>query len=78
MWDFLQYTSREQAFNGLFRGSLKVTRAGAGESVEAGVWASRTALRIRCKLFLEYLGISVAATGATALGDFAHGGPLAV
>ena len=44
-------------------------RTGAG----AGTWASRTVLRIRCKLSSEYLGIPSVAAGALATGGFVEG-----
>ena len=56
-------------------------RAGTGIGARTGVrtgtgaQASRTALRILCKLSLEYLGTLVAATGASAMGGFAPEGP---
>ena len=53
--------SEKRAFNGLFRSSLEVTRAGAG--MKAGAQASRTVLKIYCKSSLEYLGTLVAAVG---------------
>ena len=68
MWDFLQYTSEERIFSGLFWSFSEVTGAGAG--AEVGAWASKTALRIHCKLFLEYLETLVAATE-----DFGPGSP---
>ena len=58
MWDFPQFTSGERAFNGLYRGFLEAAEAGAG--VGAGVQASKIALRIRYKSFLEYWRTSVA------------------
>ena len=65
MWDFSQYTSREWAFNGLFRGSLEVAKAGAGArtgtkvgaKAEIGTRIFKIALRICCKLSLKYFGI---------------------
>ena len=50
--------------------SSELTRAGAGIKMRVGIWASRIALKICCKSFLEYLGISVAVIGATMTGDF--------
>ena len=44
--------------------------AGAGARAETGAQASRTALKIYCKSFLEYLGISIAVAGAIAMGSF--------
>ena len=73
MWDFPQYTSGKRAFNGLSRGFSEVAgagagaeaRAGAGAGAEAGAGAraSKTVLRICCKLSLEYWGTSVAVVG---------------
>ena len=57
--------SRERAFKGFFRGSSEMARAEAGAGV--GVQAFKTVLRIRCKLFLIYLGISVIAAGPKSL-----------
>ena len=79
MWEFPQYTSRKRAFNGLSWGFSKAAGAGAGAGagaragveVGAGARASRIALRIRCKSFLEYLEILV-----VAMGDFGPGSPL--
>ena len=62
MWDFPRYTSREQAFS-FSRGVLETAGAGAGAR------ASRTALKIRCKSFSEYLGVLVS------VGDFGLGSP---
>ena len=61
MWDFSQYTSREQAFNGFFQGSLNAAKAEARARI--GAQAFKTALKIHYKLFLEYLKTSVAAVG---------------
>ena len=52
MWDFLQYTSREQTFNGLSWGFLEAAKAGAGVRVRAQV--SKTALKIRYKSFSSW------------------------
>ena len=49
-------------------------RAGAG--VGAGVQASKTALRIHCKLSSEYLEILVAVAGALATRDFVSKGSI--
>ena len=48
--------SGEQAFS-FFLGTSEATRA------EAGAWASRTALKIRCKLSSEYLETLIATAG---------------
>lgn len=61
MWDFSQCTSGEQAFKSLSWGSLDV--AGAKIRVGARVQISRIALRIRSKLFLVFLEISIAIVG---------------
>ena len=66
MWDFPRYTSREQAFS-FSRGVLETAGAGAGAR------ASRTALKIRCKSFSEYLGMLVAAEGELARGFHPEG-----
>ena len=81
MWDFLRYTSKEQAFSfaraasitmevgagvGARAGTGAGTGAGARTGAGAGSWASRTVLRICCKSFSEYLGILLAVTGALA------------
>ena len=71
MWDFLQYTSRERAFNSLSWGSLEVVEVEA----EAGVWVSKTVLRIRCKSSLEYLGALIVVAETTAIGVFALENP---
>ena len=81
MWNFPRYTSRERAFSflrdalatmgakaGVGAGAKTGTRARMG--AEAGTRASRTVLKIRCKSFLEYLGILVAAAGALATKGF--------
>ena len=73
MWDFLQYTSGEYAFS-FSQSSLEMTGAGVG--VDIGVQASKTALRIFCKLSLEYLEILVAEIGTLATGDFIFEGPV--
>ena len=49
--------------------------AGAGAGTEAGVQASKTALRICCKISLEYLGTLVAVARASAIGSFVFEGP---
>ena len=60
---------------------METTGARAGAEAEAetrtGVktQASRTVLRILCKISLEYLGIFVAASGATVMGGFVLKGP---
>ena len=59
MWDFPQYTSKEQAFSGLFRSSLEAVGAGT----RAKAWASKTALKICCKSFSKYLRTLVAVAG---------------
>ena len=70
MWDFPQYTSGERAFS-LSQGTSETI--GAGTGVGAGARVSRTVLKIRCKLFSEYLGTSLAET--TVMGGFAPEGP---
>ena len=67
MWDFSLYMFRERAFS-LFWGILET--AGAKTGVEAGAQVSRIVLKILCKSSSEYLGILVAASGATAMEDF--------
>ena len=59
MWDFLQYKSRKQDFNGFFQSSSEVVKAGV--EVRMGVWAFRTALKICYKSFSEYLETLVVA-----------------
>ena len=54
--------SGEQAFSSSW--SISET-TGAGTEARAGARVSRIVLRIRCKLFLEYLKTSVARTTAT-------------
>ena len=54
MWDFPQYTSGERAFS-FFQG---VSETVGGR---ARAQTSKTALRIYCKSFLEYLGVLVSA-----------------
>ena len=54
MWDILQYTPGEWAFN-FSQGSAKVTRVEVQIGAGIRVWASKTALNIRCKSYLEYL-----------------------
>ena len=61
MWDFPQYTSRQQGFSSLSQGFLEVAGAAARAGVGARTQVSKTALNIRCKLSLEYLQILVAA-----------------
>ena len=61
MWDFPQFTFGERAFSSLSWGFLEAAKAGAG--ARAGAQASKTTLKIRCKLSSEYLGILVAAAG---------------
>ena len=60
MWDFLRYISGERIFN-FFQDTLETTRARA--KARARAQASRTALKIRYKSSLEYLGTLVAAIG---------------
>ena len=60
--------SKEWTLNSLFRSSSEAAGAGAGAGAE--IRACRTALRICCKLSLEWLGTLVAAAG-----DFAPWGP---
>ena len=69
MWNFLQYTSREQAFKSLSQSSLELV--GAKTRVGMGVQASKTVLKICYKLFLIYLGILILAVETTMRGDFA-------
>ena len=61
MWNFSRYMSRKRAFS-FFRGTLETMRAGTG----VGTWASRTALKICCKLSSEYLRTLVATGEALA------------
>ena len=61
------------AFNGLFWGSWEAERAGT--EVGAGVWASKTVLKIRYKSFSESSRISVAAARVTAIGGFGAESP---
>ena len=49
-------------------------RVGTRAEVETGAQASKTALKIFCKSFSEYLGTLVAA-GALAMGGFVFEGP---
>ena len=58
-------------------GAGMAARAGAGTraGVGAGARVSRTALRLLCKLFLEYLKIVVAVIGASTRGGFVSKGP---
>ena len=72
MWDFLQYISKERAFN-FSRGTLETMRARVG--AEVGAQASRTALRILCKSSSKYLETLVAAIGASVMGGFVSKGP---
>ena len=74
MWDFLQYTSGERAFN-FSQGTSKTARAEARARVGAGVQASRIVLKILCKSSSKYLKRFVAATGAITMGDFVLKGP---
>lgn len=61
MKDFPRYTSGDRAFN-FFHDALDAMEAGA--RVGARVWASKTAIKIRCKSFSEYLKTSVVAARA--------------
>ena len=70
MWDFSHHTSREQVFNGLSWSFWKAAGAGSGAGAGVGAWASRTALKIRSKLSLEYFKISIVAAGAKTTEDF--------
>ena len=71
MWDFPRYMFGERALS--FSQGISET-TGAGTGAEAGArmgteaWASRTALRIRCKSSSEYLRILVVAGGELARG----------
>ena len=69
MWDIPRYTSGDRAFS-FFWGASETTRAGtgAGARIGAGAQASKTALKIRYKSSLEYLGILVAVGGELARG----------
>ena len=72
MWGFPRFTSGEREFN-LSWSSSKVAGAGvsAGAGAEVRIWASRTVLRIRCKLSLKYMGILVAVTWTIGIESFA-------
>ena len=72
MWNFSWYTSEERAFS-FSQETSETTGAGAGAAAvaRAGAWAFKTALKIRCKSSLEYLGTLVVAAG-----DFGLRGPL--
>lgn len=61
MWDIPRYTSRKWAFNDLSQGLLEAARAGTRAEVGVGAQASRTTLKIRCKLPLEYIRTSLGA-----------------
>ena len=67
MWNFPRYTSRKRVFC-FFRGTSEITEAGAGART------SRMAIKIRCKSFLEYLEILIAAVRVSAKGDFVFEG----
>ena len=60
---------REQVFNGLSQGSLEVAGARMGARARVRAQASKTALRIRCKSSLEYLGTLVVVVEDFSLGD---------
>ena len=68
MWEFPQYTLGERAFSSLFWVSLEAAEAAVGAGVRAGARASKTALRIQCKLSSEYLETGVAAAKNVDLG----------
>ena len=74
MWNFSQYTFREQAFS-LLWSALEITRAGTRVGAEARVWVSKTVLRICCKLSLEYLRILIAAAEIIKMRSFTLEGP---
>ena len=78
MQDFPWYTSRERAFS-FSQGALATMGvrmgAGAGTKTRVEARASRIALKILCKSSLEYLGTLIAATKASATGDFVFEGP---